>query len=43
MLESVFFLNVEACGVSDSLGERINIFSAGNVEVSSAGFSFPGT
>ena len=26
MLESVFFLNVEAFGVSDSFGERIHIF-----------------
>ena len=33
MLESVFFLNVEVFGVSDSLGERIHIFSVGNVEL----------
>ena len=26
MLESVFFLNIEVFGVSDSLGERIHIF-----------------
>ena len=31
MMESVFFLNVKAFGVSDSLRERINIFSVGNV------------
>ena len=33
MLESVFFLNIEVFGVSDSLGERIRIFSVGNVEL----------
>ena len=33
MLESVFFLNVEAFDVSDSLVERIHIFSDGNVEL----------
>ena len=33
MLESVFFLNVEVFGVSGSLGERIHIFSVGNVEL----------
>ena len=32
-LESVFFLNVEVFGVSDSLGERIRNFSVGNVEL----------
>ena len=32
MLESVFFLNVEVFGVNDSLGERIRVFSVGNVE-----------
>ena len=30
MLESVFFLNVAVFGVSDSLAERIHIFSVGN-------------
>ena len=33
MLESVFFLNVEIFGGNDSLGERIRIFSCGNVEL----------
>ena len=33
MPESVFILNVEVFGVSDSLGERIRIFSVGNVEL----------
>ena len=33
MLESVFFLNVEVFGVNDSLGERIHVFSVGNVEL----------
>ena len=35
MLESVFFLNVEVFGVSigDSVGERIRVFSVGNVEL----------
>ena len=33
MLESVFFLNVEVFGVNDSLGERIRVFSVGNVEL----------
>ena len=33
MLESVFFLNVEVFGVNDSLGERVHIFSVGNVEL----------
>ena len=33
MLESVFFLNVVVFGVSDSLDERIHIFSVGNVEL----------
>ena len=27
MLESVFFLNVEVFGVTDSVGERIRVFS----------------
>ena len=31
MLESVFFLNVEVFGVNDSVGERIRVFSVGNV------------
>ena len=31
MLESVFFLNVEVFGVNDSVGERISVFSVGNV------------
>ena len=31
-LESVFFLNVVVFGVSDSLGERIHMFSVANVE-----------
>ena len=35
MLESVFFLNIEALGVSDFVGERIRIFSVGNLEPSS--------
>ena len=30
MLASVFFLNVKPFGVSDSLGERIRVFSVGN-------------
>ena len=29
MLKNVFFSNVEVFGVSDSLGERIHIFSSG--------------
>ena len=29
MLESVFFLNFELFGASDSLGERIRVFSVG--------------
>ena len=33
MFESVFFLNVEVFVVSDSLGERIRIFSVGKVEL----------
>ena len=33
MLESVFFLNVEVFGVDDSVGERIRVFSVGNVEL----------
>ena len=33
MLEIVFFLNFVVFGVSDSLGERIRIFSVGNVEL----------
>ena len=33
MLESVFFLNVEVFGVKDSVGERIRVFSVGNVEL----------
>ena len=33
MLESVFFLNVEVFGVNDSVGERIGVFSVGNVEL----------
>ena len=33
MLESVFFFNFKPFGVSDSLGERIRIFSVGNVEL----------
>ena len=33
MLESVFFLNFKPFGASDSLGERIRIFSVGNVEL----------
>ena len=33
MLESVFFLNVEIFGVTDSAGERIRVFSVGNVEL----------
>ena len=33
MLESVFFLNVEVFGVNDCLGERIRVFSVGNVEL----------
>ena len=33
MLESVFFLNIEVFGVSDSLGEKIRDFSVGNVEL----------
>ena len=33
MLESVFFLNVVVFGISDSIGERIRIFSVGNVEL----------
>ena len=33
MLESVFFLNVEVFGVNDSVGERIRVFSVGNVEL----------
>ena len=33
MLESVFFLNVEVFGVTDSVGERIRVFSVGNVEL----------
>ena len=31
MLESVFFLNVEVFGVSDSLGKRIHTFFVRNV------------
>ena len=33
MPESVFFLNVEVFGVSDTLGETIHIISVGNVEL----------
>ena len=33
MLESLFFLNFKPFGVSDLLGERIRIFSVGNVEL----------
>ena len=33
VLESVFFSNVEVFGVSDSLLERIHIFSVGNVKL----------
>ena len=33
MLESVFFLNVEVFGVNVCLGERIRVFSVGNVEL----------
>ena len=33
LLESVFFVIVEVFGVSNSLGERIRIFSVGNVEL----------
>ena len=33
MLESVFFLNDEVFGVNDSVGERIRVFSVGNVEL----------
>ena len=33
MLESVSFLNVEVFGVTDSVGERIRVFSVGNVEL----------
>ena len=33
MLESVFFLNVEVFGVNDSVGERIRVFSVGNVQL----------
>ena len=33
MLESVFFVNVEVFGVTDSVGERIRVFSVGNVEL----------
>ena len=33
MLESVFVLNVEMFGVSDSFGERIHIFFVGKVEL----------
>ena len=33
MLEGVFFLNVEVFGVNDSVGERIRVFSVGNVEL----------
>ena len=33
MLDSLFFLSVDGFGVSDSLGERIHIFSVGNVEL----------
>ena len=33
MLESVFFLNVEVFNVNDSVGERIRVFSVGNVEL----------
>ena len=33
MLESVIFSNVDGFGVNDSLGERIHIFSVGNVEL----------
>ena len=33
MLESVFFLNVDVFGVTDSVGERIRVFSVGNVEL----------
>ena len=32
MLESVFFLNIEVFGVTDSVGERIRVFSVRNVE-----------
>ena len=31
MLEIFFFLNFKPFGVSDSLGERIPVFSVGNV------------
>ena len=34
MLQSVFFLNFELFGVGDMFGERITVFSVGNVEVS---------
>ena len=33
MLEGVFFLNVEVFRVNDSFGERIRVFSVGNVEL----------
>ena len=33
MLESVFFLNFKPFVVSNSLGERIRVFSVGNVEL----------
>ena len=33
MLDSVFSLNFKAFGVSDSLGERICVFSVRNVEL----------
>ena len=33
MLESVLFLNVRVFGVNDSVGERIRVFSVGNVEL----------
>ena len=32
-LKSVFSLNVEVFGINDSLGERIRVFSVGNVEL----------
>ena len=31
MLETVFFLNFKPFGISDLLGERIPVFSVGNV------------
>ena len=33
MLESFSFFNVEVFGVNDSVGERVRVFSVGNVEL----------